>query len=129
METRNILDYQGNVIGQLSLPSGTSESIWSAALAPYAMPPLAPLDIVTDKLAYYQALAPATIRQMLATNTLAGITPAQSYQAMKDYGLILQMVRFGMFPTAIYALQNSAPSGFITQPMLDSWIAMLQGML
>lgn len=35
-ETRNILDTLGNVIGALTLPDGTSESIWTQQLAEYS---------------------------------------------------------------------------------------------
>lgn len=33
METRNILDWQGNVIGTLELPIDTPEEVWEAQLA------------------------------------------------------------------------------------------------
>jgi hypothetical protein len=36
--TRNILDLNGIVIGQLTLPDETTEDVWTAALAPYAAP-------------------------------------------------------------------------------------------
>lgn len=39
METRNVLDWQGNVVGELTLPSGTPENVWAAKLAHYAKPP------------------------------------------------------------------------------------------
>lgn len=35
-ETRNILDTLGNIIGQLTLDDGTSESIWTEKLAQYS---------------------------------------------------------------------------------------------
>lgn len=127
--TRDILDFNGNVIGQLTLPDNTPDSVFDMALSSYAQPPPTPLEMVTDRIALYQSLSEGAIREMLAANTLQGITLAQSYQAMQQYGVILQMVRFGMFPTAIFALQSSAPSGFITQPMLDSWVVLLQSML
>lgn len=44
METRNILDYQGNVVGQMSLPDGTSEEIWQKKLATYSAAPSNPLE-------------------------------------------------------------------------------------
>ena len=37
METRNILNSSSSVIGTLTLPDGTSEDIWTAMLAPYAL--------------------------------------------------------------------------------------------
>lgn len=39
MATRNIMDVNGNVIGQLTLPDDTTDAAWAVALAPYAMPP------------------------------------------------------------------------------------------
>lgn len=39
MEKRDIIDWQGNVIGELSFPEGTSEDAWQNALSPYLVPP------------------------------------------------------------------------------------------
>ena len=36
METRNILNSEGQVIGQLTLPDNTAESVWQEKLAAYA---------------------------------------------------------------------------------------------
>jgi hypothetical protein len=37
--TRDILNYLGEVVGQLELPDGTSEEVWAEKLAPYARSP------------------------------------------------------------------------------------------
>lgn len=39
MEKRDILDYQGNKIGELELPAGTSEEVWQDKLDKYKVPP------------------------------------------------------------------------------------------
>ena len=39
MESRNIVDFNGDIIGQLELPEGTSEQSWADHLAPYAINP------------------------------------------------------------------------------------------
>lgn len=39
MEKRDILDYQGQKLGEMEFPEGTSESCWQKALAPYCNPP------------------------------------------------------------------------------------------
>lgn len=36
METRNILDVNGNIVGTVSLPDGTSEAQWAVVLAAYS---------------------------------------------------------------------------------------------
>jgi len=91
-------------------------------------PPKSPsqLDMLNKKIADYEELGPKLIRQIKINNTLAGITVEQSAQIIRDYGDILQMVNEGMFPTALYALQNAQPSGFATQDVLNSWIQLLQ---
>jgi hypothetical protein len=40
---RDVLDWQGNKIGELSLPDGTSEEVWAEKLAAYAKPPSDPV--------------------------------------------------------------------------------------
>ena len=58
MATRNILDYNGNIIGSLSLPDSATETDWGHALAPYAIKQPAPPEAVT----------PRQIRQALVMN-------------------------------------------------------------
>lgn len=129
METRDILDYLGNVVGRLTLPEDTPEENWTAATQIYSQPPPSLGDRVSYKIESYEAMAPGIIRSIKTANTLAGITPAQSAQVMRDYGDVVQMIREGMLPTALYALKQKSPSGFITQEMLDSWIMQIQALL
>lgn len=129
METRNILDYLGNIIGQLTLDADTSERDWSLALAAYAQPPKALKDIIVEKIVSYKEASKSLIDNLKADNTLAGITSAQSVQMFVDYGDILLMLREGAFPSAIYALQQKSPTGFVTQQMQDSWIAQIKANL
>jgi len=60
MATRDILDHDGNVIGELTLPDSASETDWSNALAPYAVKQPQPPEMVT----------PRQIRQALVLNGL-----------------------------------------------------------
>lgn len=129
MATRNIVNYQGTVIGQLTLPDNTSETNWQNALAPYAQPPKGMSEIVYDKLGYYEQVAEQLIRELKRDNTLAGITLAQSDQLFDDYADVLIRIREGAFPTALYRLQQKQPSGFVTQEILDAWIAKIKAYL
>lgn len=54
METRNILDWQGNVIGVMSLPNWTSEAVWQSKLAPYAKPPETAQEAITRRIAEFE---------------------------------------------------------------------------
>jgi len=69
MAKRNILNYLGDVIGELELPDGTSEEVWAAKLAVYATAPPAPPK---------PDLTPRQVRQALVLNgiTLANIDAA-----------------------------------------------------
>ena len=59
---KDILDYQGNVIGQLDLPDSTSDDVWAAKLAVYAQPPVIP------------QLPDVTPRQIRQALILSGVT-------------------------------------------------------
>jgi hypothetical protein len=43
-----------------------------------------------------------------------------------DYSDVLLCITQGAFPTAIHILQQKSPTGFVTQPMIDAWIAKIQ---
>lgn len=49
METRDILNYLGVKIGELTLPSNTSEDDWTKALAPYAVAPKTLSELKSEK--------------------------------------------------------------------------------
>lgn len=62
METRDILNYLGEKIGEMTLPTGTAEEIWQQKLATYAVP--APTAVKPD-------LTPRQVRQALVLNGIA----------------------------------------------------------
>jgi hypothetical protein len=70
MESRDILNHLGQVIGQLELPSGTAEEVWAERLAFFAKAPeTAPIPDVT----------PRQIRQALV---LSGVNMEQIEAAL-----------------------------------------------
>lgn len=64
--TRDILDYEGNVVGELDLPDDTPEEVWAAKLAKYALPPPTP--------------------------TIPDVTPRQMRQALVLMGVSLETI-------------------------------------
>jgi hypothetical protein len=82
---------------------------------------------IEDRLATFQQRAPALIRDLMAVNTMAGISAAQSDQMFDDYADVLMRIREGAFPTALRKLLFKRPSGFVTQILLDQWIEKIQG--
>lgn len=86
-------------------------------------------DIVKAKLKSYQSKAPELLIEAYATNTLLGMTTAQSdasFELMEDVIFILCQ---GAWPTAIYRLQKKADAGLITQEVANNWIAVIQAAL
>jgi hypothetical protein len=125
---RDILDYQGKVIGQLELPDETSEEVWSAKLAVYAAAPFVPsmAEVVSKKLEEYQAKADKLIRSLLTENTLAGINAQQSDELFSEFSDVLIRLRNGAFPTALYRLSKKSPTGFATQEVINNWISKIR---
>jgi len=66
---------------------------------------------------------------LYSTNTLSGVTNAQSDQMFAEFQDVLLRIREGAFPTALYRLQQKTPTALVSQPMLDGWIAKLQSYL
>lgn len=64
MATRDILNWQGNVIGSLTLPDNTSEAQWGAVLSPYAINPST-------------ICQPVTARQMRQALFMMGVSASQ----------------------------------------------------
>lgn len=81
--------------------------------------------MIEAKIKYFQDSAPALLRDLYSTNTLLGLTTAQSDQMFDDYFDVLVRIREGAWPTAVYRLSQKAPSGFVTQEMLDNWSTMI----
>lgn len=82
--------------------------------------------LVSSRIKYYQSQAPDLLIDLYTQNTLSGITVTQSSQMFSDYQDVLIALREGAWPTAIYNLQNKTPSGFVTQQLIDDWIALIQ---
>lgn len=129
MATRDILNYNGDIIGQLTLPDYVTEEEWANALAAYAKAPASVKDLIINKRKYYQGIAIMIIDDLMSDNVLNGITTAQSDQMFDDYADVLARLREGALPTAIYRLQTKIPSGFVTQELQDTWLNKLKGYL
>jgi hypothetical protein len=77
--------------------------------------------MISDRIKYYQAIAPDLIVELYTENTLAGITAQQSDQMFDDFADVLTRLKEGAFPTALYRISLKQPSGFVTQNLIDTW--------
>lgn len=80
---------------------------------------------ISNRIKSYQNLAQHVLTQIYTANTIAGITAEQSDAIFDDYADVILRIMQGAFPTAKTRLEAKTPSGFVTQEMLDSWIAIL----
>lgn len=85
--------------------------------------------MVIAKITFYQSVAPVLLRELYADNTLSGITGAQSDAMFDEYADVVLRLSQGAFPTAVYRLQHKSPSGFVTQELINNWIAKIQAYL
>lgn len=82
-------------------------------------------ELIKGAIRRFQKLAPELLVNLYVTNTLLGITTAQSDQMFEDYQDVLIRLREGAWPTALYRLNQKSPSGFVTQELIDSWKAQI----
>lgn len=111
METRDVVDYQGNVLGQLSMPEGTSEEAWAHALSPYAKPPVVPTlaQVISSKLQSASDFGAQIIFDAKVGNVAQGITQAGKTKEVSDYlHDIGRYLNEGSLYAAVAALEEMA---------------------
>lgn len=87
LETRDLLDKNGNVVGLLSYPVGTPEAVWTKTLAIHTYTiPNPTLDMAIGKiLAAAQAFGAGLIAEFKVANIKAGISQANKTKEVSDY--------------------------------------------
>lgn len=126
MAKRDILDYSGQVVGELELPDDTPDSVWEKKLASYITIPLSQTERYAAKLAKQKDLAPmvmASIRLYMIENVVSLADAADIYHQLAPELLAVQN---GVFEIAIYMLQQHTPSGAVTQEFLDACVAAIR---
>jgi len=113
---KNILDYQGNVIGQLELPDDTPDEVWAEKLAVYAQPP--PAKVIPD----------VTPRQMRSALLLNGITDDQITAAIntlsspqKDLAMIAWEYSTAFQRNNPFTIQVAAMLGWTDDQLDQLW--------
>lgn len=81
---------------------------------------------ISNKIEENQKKAEKILREIYTLNTIEGITTEQSNSVFDDYQDVILRIREGAFPSAVARLQEKAPSGFVTQSIIDSWINIIQ---
>ncbi len=91
-ETRTILNSHGDAVGELTLPDGTSEDVWTSLLTGYLTvytPPDSATQVIS-KLQLYRQFGDSIILSFAAGNVLTGIVPSGKTRAVADFCWKLQ---------------------------------------
>lgn len=132
MASRNILNYQGTVIGQLTLPDDTPEEVWQKRLAEYAKAPKSPEEAAAEYLSATiserQKIAASIMDRLKARNIADGIGIAQalwvhhrlralevSFMGLEVTIDLMNLVISGDLESACISLMNSEPDD-MSQP-------------
>lgn len=115
-ETRDILDYQGNVIGQLTLPADTNDDQWAIALASYSQAPTSPSTNISNIILAARAFGVTLMSQFAAENVLMGLTEDQMDQCLATLTPVLVAFNAGSLKIAIRRMNAIVPDGIILTP-------------
>lgn len=128
-ETRNILDSEGNIIGTLQLPIGTSEVEWTRKLSEflYIPPQLTQEEILMQQIKESINFGNDLLIKSMTHNLSLGITQSPYLTEITQYTNNLRLyLMSGLLPAAIKEIdtliQNGVPqeySPFITQELLE----------
>lgn len=129
MEIRDILDTENNVIGQLTLPEGTSEDVWALALAAYSTTP--PVVELTPEQMAKRAIdfGMSIIVRLGAEPELNNLSTEQMVQLITLAGPIQLMLMVGALGTALAALQQTDFTGVISPELVGKYIGLLEEFL
>lgn len=127
METRNILDANENIIGELSLPDGTSEQEWAARLAEFQYVTPTPSLSERVKLSIQNAITFGLqlMIEFASENVLLGITQAGMTSTVRlRLAGVVNALQTGSLYDAIHELkiipEESKDGTFITDARLLS---------
>lgn len=83
-------------------------------------------DMIKARIKLYRSRAADLLVDIYASNTLAGMTTAQSDASFTLHADVIFCINEGAWPTAMLRLNAKATAGTIPQELADSWIAIIQ---
>lgn len=81
--------------------------------------------IIADRIKLYQEKAPILLRGLYAANTLQGLSTVDSDALCDAFSDVILRLREGLWPTAIYRLQNKQPTLIATEARIVEWIQLI----
>lgn len=113
---RDILNYLGEKVGELELPDGTSEEIWTKKLAPYAVPPAQAIPPNVTPRQIRQALILSGVSMQMIDGAIASMPEPHKSMAQIEWEYSTAFIRSNPLVSQIgYAL------GWTSQQIDDLW--------
>ena len=130
METRPVLNSDGIEIGEISLPEGTDESIWTNLLALYATSeaPLTEAEIIKNKFLSNMKFGSDLVADFLTRNTLVGLSD-EELLAISENALLRQiqlLLLSGDLRLVLLLIPQLQPSDILPQEIIDEFSAKIQ---
>lgn len=124
---RNILDWEGNIVGELDLPDDTPEEVWQEKLSAYNQPPAKTVDqIVNDKIAAAKRFGGLLLNEVSTDNVLMGATTAQVENLIEVHKNIIIMLMSGSLLTALQAVETLEPDELLTEERLKKYASKIR---
>lgn len=125
--TRDILDKDGNTIGQLTLPDDTSEDVWTAKLAEYIAPPSTVIPpTLIDQATAAMNFGKQLIAQLGTEPEMNALTTDQMVSLINIAGPIQLMLMTGALGTALVAIQNTDFQSLLSADLINRYAGMIQ---
>lgn len=122
--TRDILDSQGNIIGELTLPDETTEEVWAEKLGMYSYVKPNPTiqQIIDMKIENSINFGLSIIKSAATSNVLAGITTAGKTREVSDFlSNVERYLRSGSLYAAIAEIDDLIAAEI--PPDISTWVS------
>lgn len=113
MITRNILNYQGTIIGTASFPDDTPESQISSVLSGYAQPPVSSAVNISNIISSARNFGSQLMSDFAAENVMMGLSEDQMDQCLDILEPVLIAFASGSLKIAIRRMNNLVADGVI----------------
>lgn len=126
---RDILNYLGEVVGQLELPDDTPEEVWAEKLSSYAQPPTSVEVLTIQSVLDAMDFGKLIIAEFGARNVLAGATPEQMLLCAQKLQAVQALLLAGAVTPALYLMELIEPDALISEEIKQEFIAKLKSYL
>lgn len=127
VETRNILNSQGEIIGELSLPEGASEDFWTEKLSVYLDPPSkSAKETIELSIKDGVKFGNLMLTEIKYDNIVSGITAEQTAEMIEANTQLIVMLISGQLKPSLDYFIAIVPNEVMTETRLSKYINLLK---